>query len=123
MISAIVCGCSSMMYVSRFWLSTFRRKPNGIASIDWRMLSSAAAALGAERFLNSDLASSRPPPRPPIAGLASANSLMTRSCSSAAIVRVRAISIDTCSTCLGSSFDISSPASSSGSVISSTAAL
>ena len=45
------------------------------------------------------------------------NSLITRSCSSAAIVRVRAISIDTCSTCFGSSLDIRLLASSSGSVI------
>ena len=43
----------------------------------------------------------------PATGLASVNSLITRSCSSAVIVRVRAISIDTCSTCFGSSFDIS----------------
>ena len=39
------------------------------------------------------------------------------------IARVRAISIDTCSTCLGSSLAMSVPASSSGNVKSSTAAL
>ena len=50
MISAIVCGCSSMMYVSRFWLSTCRRKPNGMASIDWRMLLSAAVAFVPSAF-------------------------------------------------------------------------
>ena len=43
-IRAIVCGCSSMMNVSRFWLSTFCRKPKGRASIDWRTFSSVALA-------------------------------------------------------------------------------
>ena len=38
-------------------------------------------------------------------------------------LRALAISIDTCSTCFGSSFAMSCPASSSGSVISKTAAL
>ena len=49
-----------MMYVSRFWLSTCRRKPNGVASIDWRMLSSAAAALLPSAFWISDLGQLQP---------------------------------------------------------------
>ena len=51
-IRAIVCGCSSMMNVSRFWLSTFCRKPNGRASIDWRTLSSVAAGPLAQGLLD-----------------------------------------------------------------------
>ena len=46
----MVCGCSSMMKVNRFWLSTFCRKPKGKASIDWRTLSSVRCALAQGLF-------------------------------------------------------------------------
>ena len=34
-----------------FWRSTWRKKPKGTASIDWRTLSSACAGIGAEDLL------------------------------------------------------------------------
>ena len=86
-----------------FWRSTCRRKANGIASIDWRTVSSAALAPEPSAFCSSDLATSRPPPPPPAVGVVSANSMITCSCSSAETFRIRAISIETCSTCFESS--------------------
>ena len=106
-IRAIVCGCSSMMKVSRFWLSTFCRKPNGRASICWRTLSSVWPAFLPIARSTRFLATSRPPlPPPNELGLASANSLMTTSCSSPVMLPSWAISIDTASTCSGVSLPL-----------------
>ena len=70
------------------------------------------------------LATSKPPDPPPIIlGSTSANSMITEVCSSPPTLLILAISIETASTCLGSSLAISLPASSCGKLISSTAAL
>ncbi len=90
-----------MMNVSRFWLSTFFKKPNGTASIDCRTLSSVGGVL-AERLFQQV-----PWPRRgrrrwrwPAPGLMLAKSLMTASCSSPVTLVSLAISIETASTSL-----------------------
>ena len=93
-----------MMKVKRFWLSTFCRNPNGRASIDWRTLSSVTPALLPRAFSTSCLATSRPPARMAmLEGLAPANSWIVASCSSPVTEPSLAISMETASTCLGSS--------------------
>ena len=113
-----------MMNVSRFWLSTFCRKPKGRASIDWRTLSIVAVAFLPSARSTRLLARSSPPvPAPIDPGEASANSLMAVSCSSVLISPSLAISMETASTCLAVSRDMTFPASSSGRLINRIAAL
>ena len=110
-IRAMVCGCSSMMKVSRFWLSTFCRKPKGKPSIDCRTLSMVAPAALPSACSTRFLATSRPPTLPESElGLALANSWITCACSSAEMASSLAISIETDSICLGVSLPRSSAA-------------
>ena len=87
-----------------FCRSTLRRKPNGIASIDWRTVSSARAGVRAERLLQERLGDFQTAAAAARRRASSAaNSRITFSCSSDETLRMRAISIETCSTCFGSS--------------------
>ena len=113
-----------MMKVIKFWLSTFCRKLNGNASIDWRTVSIVPVAFLPSAFSIRFLAVSRPPTaadqvfRIDVGELHDHRVLLF-----AADAAHLAISIETASICLGSSLAIRPPACSCGRLISSTAAL
>ena len=61
-ISAIVCGCSSWMNVSRFSLSAFCKNEKGVVATCWVTCLIAFSASASDRLLRSSaLAYSRPP--------------------------------------------------------------